>query len=293
MERGMKTKGFIGLGVMGFPMAVHIAKNYPTAVYNRSRPKSDDWMKVHTGRISLSPEDLGSSCNEIFMCIGNDNDVREVISGDKGILKSMSAGGIIVDHTTTSAVLSIEMSKLCMEKGVHYLDAPVSGGQAGAENGSLTIMVGGHSDAYEQAKVTMNFYSKFSKLMGPSGSGQLTKMVNQICIAGLVQGLAEGINFSEKAGLATKDVIEVISQGAAQSWQMENRWETMSLDDYDHGFAVDHMRKDLKIAIEEAEKKGALIEITKLIDGFYKDIQDMGGNRWDTSSLLKRLQEND
>jgi 3-hydroxyisobutyrate dehydrogenase-like beta-hydroxyacid dehydrogenase len=293
MERGMKTKGFIGLGVMGFPMAGHIAKNYPTAVYNRSRPKSDDWMKVHTGRISLSPEDLGSSCNEIFMCIGNDNDVREVISGDKGILKSMSAGGIIVDHTTTSAVLSIEMSKLCMEKGVHYLDAPISGGQAGAENGSLTIMVGGHSDAYEQAKVTMNFYSKFSKLMGPSGSGQLTKMVNQICIAGLVQGLAEGINFSEKAGLATKDVIEVISQGAAQSWQMENRWETMSLDDYDHGFAVDHMRKDLKIAIEEAEKKGALIEITKLIDGFYKDIQDMGGNRWDTSSLLKRLQEND
>ena len=289
----MKTKGFIGLGVMGFPMAGHIAKNYPTAVYNRSRPKSEDWMKVHTGRISLSPEDLGSSCNEIFMCIGNDNDVREVISGDKGILKSMSAGGIIVDHTTTSAVLSIEMSKLCMEKGVHYLDAPVSGGQAGAENGSLTIMVGGHSDAYEQAKVTMNFYSKFSKLMGPSGSGQLTKMVNQICIAGLVQGLAEGINFSEKAGLATKDVIEVISQGAAQSWQMENRWETMSLDDYDHGFAVDHMRKDLKIAIEEAEKKGALIEITKLIDGFYKDIQDMGGNRWDTSSLLKRLQEND
>lgn len=289
----MKTKGFIGLGVMGFPMAGHIAKNYPTAVYNRSRPKSDDWMKVNTGRISLSPEDLGSSCNEIFMCIGNDNDVREVISGDKGILKSMSAGGIIVDHTTTSAVLSIEMSKLCMEKGVHYLDAPVSGGQAGAENGSLTIMVGGHSDAYEQAKVTMNFYSKFSKLMGPSGSGQLTKMVNQICIAGLVQGLAEGINFSEKAGLATKDVIEVISQGAAQSWQMENRWETMSLDDYDHGFAVDHMRKDLKIAIEEAEKKGALIEITKLIDGFYKDIQDMGGNRWDTSSLLKRLQEND
>ena len=289
----MKTKGFIGLGVMGFPMAGHIAKNYPTAVYNRSRPKSDDWMKVHTGRISLSPEDLGSSCNEIFMCIGNDNDVREVISGNKGILKSMSAGGIIVDHTTTSAVLSIEMSKLCMEKGVHYLDAPVSGGQAGAENGSLTIMVGGHSDAYEQAKVTMNFYSKFSKLMGPSGSGQLTKMVNQICIAGLVQGLAEGINFSEKAGLATKDVIEVISQGAAQSWQMENRWETMSLDDYDHGFAVDHMREDLKIAIEEAEKKGALIEITKLIDGFYKDIQDMGGNRWDTSSLLKRLQEND
>ena len=289
----MKTKGFIGLGVMGFPMAGHIAKNYPTAVYNRSRPKSDDWMKVHTGRISLSPEDLGSSCNEIFMCIGNDNDVREVISGDKGILKSMSAGGIIVDHTTTSAVLSIEMSKLCMEKGVHYLDAPISGGQAGAENGSLTIMVGGHSDAYEQAKVTMNFYSKFSKLMGPSGSGQLTKMVNQICIAGLVQGLAEGINFSEKAGLATKDVIEVISQGAAQSWQMDNRWETMSLDDYDHGFAVDHMRKDLKIAIEEAEKKGALIEITKLIDGFYKDIQDMGGNRWDTSSLLKRLQEND
>ena len=289
----MKTKGFIGLGVMGFPMAGHIAKNYPTVVYNRSKPKSDDWMKVHAGRIALSPEDLGSSCNEIFMCIGNDNDVREVISGDKGILKSMSSGGIIVDHTTTSSVLSVEMNELCLEKGIHYLDAPVSGGQAGAENGSLTIMAGGDKAAYEQAKVTMDHYAKFSKLMGPSGSGQLTKMVNQICIAGLVQGLAEGINFSEKAGLETKDVIEVISQGAAQSWQMENRWETMSLDEYDHGFAVDHMRKDLKIAIEEAGKTGALVEITKLIDGFYKDIQDMGGNRWDTSSLLKRLQKND
>ena len=285
----MKTKGFIGLGVMGFPMAGHIAKNYPTAVYNRSRPKSDDWMKVHSGRISLSPEDLGSSCNEIFMCIGNDNDVREVISGDKGILKSMSAGGIIVDHTTTSAVLSIEMSKLCMEKGVHYLDAPVSGGQAGAENGSLTIMVGGHSDAYEQAKVTMNFYSKFSKLMGPSGSGQLTKMVNQICIAGLVQGLAEGINFSEKAGLATKDVIEVISQGAAQSWQMENRAVTMLNDKFNFGFAVDLMIKDLKIALLEAKSLDLNLKVTKDILNRYKKLSDEGYGSYDTSSLIKLL----
>ena len=205
----------------------------------------------------------------------------------------MQPGGIIVDHTTTSAVLSFEMHQLCLKKGVHYLDAPVSGGQAGADNGALTVMVGGDKIAYEQVTETINLYTKFSKLMGPSGSGQLTKMVNQICIAGLVQGLAEGINFSEKAGLDTKDVIEVISKGAAQSWQMENRWETMSLGNYDHGFAVDHMRKDLKIAIDEAEKKGADIEITKLIDGFYKDIQDLGGNRWDTSSLLKRLQRHD
>jgi 3-hydroxyisobutyrate dehydrogenase-like beta-hydroxyacid dehydrogenase len=182
---------------------------------------------------------------------------------------------------------------MCLKKGVHYIDAPVSGGQAGAENGSLTIMAGGDKDAFEKANITMNCYAKFTKLMGSSGAGQLTKMVNQICIAGLVQGLAEGIYFSEKAGLVTEEVIEVISKGAAQSWQMDNRWESMSQDHYDHGFAVDHMRKDLKIAMQEAEKQGVSLEITKLIDGFYEDIQKMGGSRWDTSSLLKRLQNND
>ena len=289
----MNTKGFIGLGVMGFPMAGHISKEYQTEVYNRSESKSADWVARHSGTVAYSPEDLGSTCNEIFMCIGNDDDVREVISGKKGILNSMQAGGIIVDHTTTSSKLANEMYKLCLKKNIYYIDAPVSGGQAGAENGALTIMAGGEETAYNKASITMNCYTKFSKLMGPSGSGQLTKMVNQICIAGLVQGLAEGMNFSEKVGLETKDVIEVISKGAAQSWQMDNRWETMSLDDYDHGFAVDHMRKDLKIAIEEAERKGVYLEITRLVDGFYKDVQDMGGRRWDTSSLLKRLQKND
>src|SRR6056300_1582355 len=281
----MKTKGFIGLGVMGFPMAGHISKAYPTQVYNRSLSKAKDWVDLYSGTIALSPEEMGNACEEIFMCIGNDGDVREVVSGEKGLLKSLKSGSIIVDHTTTSAKLSREMSDFCSERGVHYIDAPISGGQAGADNGSLTIMAGGKEDPFNIACETMSCYSKFYKLMGPSGSGQLTKMVNQICIAGLVQGLAEGINFSQKAGLDVSNVIEVISKGAAQSWQMENRWETMTQDQYDHGFAVDHMRKDLKIAIEEAHKQGAIVEITELIDGYYGDIQDMGGNRWDTSSL--------
>ena len=289
----MKTRGFIGLGVMGFPMAGYISKQYPTLVFNRSVAKAENWVKAYQGEIGNSPAELGNVCEEIYMCIGNDDDVREVISGENGILSSISPGGIIVDHTTTSSILSSEMSEMCLKKGVHYIDAPVSGGQAGAENGSLTIMAGGDKDAFEKANITMNCYAKFTKLMGSSGSGQLTKMVNQICIAGLVQGLAEGINFSEKAGLVTEEVIEVISKGAAQSWQMDNRWESMSQDHYDHGFAVDHMRKDLKIAIQEAEKQGASLEITKIIDGFYEDIQKMGGSRWDTSSLLKRLQNND
>ena len=289
----MKTKGFIGLGVMGFPMAGHISKNYPTSVFNRTQAKADEWVKTFSGNSVSCPEELGRSCEQIFICIGNDNDVRDVIAGDEGILNTMRPGGIIVDHTTTSSILSIELSNQCLKKDINYIDAPVSGGQAGAENGALTIMAGGDKISFEKVAATIECYSKFMKLMGPSGSGQLTKMVNQICIAGLVQGLAEGINFSEKSGLDTKDVIEVISKGAAQSWQMENRWETMARNHYDHGFAVDHMRKDLKIAIDEARKKGASIEITEIIDGFYKEIQDMGGNRWDTTSLLKRLQKND
>ncbi len=289
----MKTRGFIGLGVMGFPMAGYISMKYPTLVFNRSVAKAENWIKTYKGEIGNSPAELGNVCEEIYMCIGNDDDVREVISGENGILSSISPGGIIVDHTTTSSILSREMSEMCLKKRVHYIDAPVSGGQAGAENGSLTIMAGGDKDAFEKVNITMNCYAKFTKLMGSSGAGQLTKMVNQICIAGLVQGLAEGIYFSEKAGLVTEEVIEVISKGAAQSWQMDNRWESMSQDHYDHGFAVEHMRKDLKIAMQEAEKQGVNLEITKLIDGFYEDIQKMGGSRWDTSSLLKRLQNND
>ena len=289
----MKNKGFIGLGVMGFHMAGHISKSHPTWVYNRTPSKATEWLSVFSGSSSESPEVLGIHCSEIIICVGNDDDVREVVSGEKGILNSMQPGGIIVDQTTTSSSLSIEMNSICQKKEINYIDAPVSGGQLGAEKGILTIMAGGDEKSFLEVQSTLDCYAKFSKLMGPSGAGQKTKMVNQICIAGLLQGLAEGIYFSEKAGLETKEVIDVISKGAAQSWQMENRWETMTKDQYDHGFAVDHMRKDLKIAIEEANLSGIDLELTNLVDNFYKDIQNMGGNRWDTSSLLKRLQSND
>ena len=289
----MSHKGFIGLGVMGCPMAGHISQGHPVVIYNRSQLKADAWLNDYSGTSVSSPKEIGAMCDEVYICIGNDSDVREVIDGDEGLLKGMSRGGVIIDHTTTSSDLSKEMSNLCLSKGIYYLDAPVSGGQAGAENGALTIMVGGDEEAYKIALLTMSCYTKFSKLMGPSGSGQLTKMVNQICIAGLVQGLAEGIHFANKAELNIQDVIEVISKGAAQSWQMVNRWETMSLGQYEHGFAVDHMRKDLAIAINEAQKNNAKLEVTELVDKFYKELQDMEGNRWDTSSLLKRLQEYD
>ena len=289
----MKKKGFIGLGVMGFHMAGHISKSHPTYVYNRTPSKATEWLSTFSGSSSESPEVLGTHCKEIFLCVGNDEDVREVVSGEKGILNSMQPGGIIVDHTTTSSSLSNEMNSICLKKEINYIDAPVSGGQLGAEKGILTIMAGGDKKCFREVQSTLDCYAKFSKLMGPSGAGQKTKMVNQICIAGLLQGLAEGIYFSEKTGLNTKEVIDVISKGAAQSWQMENRWETMTNDQYDHGFAVDHMRKDLKIAIEEANSSGIDLELTNLVDNFYKDIQNMGGNRWDTSSLLKRLQSND
>ena len=289
----MSHKGFIGLGVMGYPMAGHISQGHPVVVYNRSQIKVDAWLNDYSGTSVSSLKEIGDMCNEVYMCIGNDSDVKEVIDGDEGLLKGMSQGGVIIDHTTTSSDLSKEMSNLCLSKGIYYLDAPVSGGQAGAENGALTVMVGGDEEAYKTVLLTMSCYTKFSKLMGPSGSGQLTKMVNQICIAGLVQGLAEGIHFANKAELNVQDVIEVISKGAAQSWQMVNRWETMSLGQYEHGFAVDHMRKDLAIAINEAQKNNAKLEVTELVDKFYKDLQDMEGNRWDTSSLLKRLQEYD
>jgi len=289
----MNKIGFIGLGVMGFPMAGHLSKVNSVAVFNRTKEKIIAWQGSYDGIICESPEDLGEICSQVYLCIGDDDDVREVVAGEKGLVNSLQSGSIIIDHTTTSASLSREMYETCKKLDIDYIDAPVSGGQVGAEQGELTIMAGGNEEAYDKAKSVFSIYSKFSKLMGGSGSGQLTKMVNQICIAGLVQGLAEGIHFSQKAGLDTKEVIDVISKGAAQSWQMVNRWETMLLDQYEHGFAVDHMRKDLRIAIEEAQSNSAKLEVTELIDFFYKEIQNMGGNRWDTSSLLRRLQNND
>ena len=289
----MSKIGFIGLGVMGFPMAGHLSKVNSVAVFNRTKEKIIAWQRSHDGIVCESPEHLGEICSQVYLCIGDDDDVREVVAGEKGLVNSLKSGSIIIDHTTTSASLSREMYETCKKLDIDFVDAPVSGGQVGAEQGELTIMAGGNEEAYDKAKSVFSVYSKFSKLMGGSGSGQLTKMVNQICIAGLVQGLAEGIHFSQKAGLNTKEVIDVISKGAAQSWQMVNRWETMLLDQYEHGFAVDHMRKDLRIAIEEARSNSTKLEVTELIDFFYEEIQNMGGNKWDTSSLLRRLQNND
>ena len=288
----MNKKGFIGLGVMGYPMAGHLSSNgFDTCVFNRTSEKAEQWSARFQGEVCKTPAEIASMSDIIFLCVGRDEDVREVLTGEGGVLLQIKPGTIVVDHTTTSALLAKEMNDILLKKQCFYLDAPVSGGQAGAEAGQLSVMVGGDKNSYESVKETLDVFSKFTKYMGKSGSGQLTKMVNQICIGGLIQVLAEGINFSEKAGLNTADVIEVITKGAAQSWQMENRWETMLADDYDHGFAVDWMRKDLDIVSAEASKIGADIEITDLVNMFYKDIQDLGGNRWDTSSLLKRIQE--
>jgi 3-hydroxyisobutyrate dehydrogenase-like beta-hydroxyacid dehydrogenase len=288
----MSSKGFIGLGVMGSAMAVHISNKYSNLiVHNRTMDKANSWAKVNGGQVVSNAAEVGELCEQVFLCVGNDEDVQEVVSGKEGILQTMKKDGVIVDHTTISADISKELSELCSVKGIGFIDAPVSGGQAGAESGQLTVMAGGEEKYFDMVKETIACYSKFIKLMGPSGSGQLTKMVNQICIAGLIQSLSEGINFSEEVGLNTSEVIEVISKGAAQSWQMENRWETMLNGSYDHGFAVDHMRKDLDLVIEEANKKDINLDLTKIVNGYYKEIQDMGGNRWDTSSLLKRLKE--
>ena len=288
----MKNKGFVGLGVMGFPMANHLhTGGHKVRVCNRSEDKSKRWANLTGEDYFLTPEEVAEDCNVVFLCVGNDEDVRSVVTGEDGILKSLKPGSIVVDHTTTSATLAQEMSSKCLNQEIFFIDAPLSGGQIGAESGKLTVMAGGDKNAFNKIKELLSLYSKFVRRMGDSGTGQLTKMVNQICIASLIQGLAEGINFSEKAGLDTKGVIEVISKGAAQSWQMDNRWETMLTGEYDHGFAVDWMRKDLGIAIKEAENNTANIEVTKTIDQYYKEVQAMGGSRWDTSSLLKRLQD--
>ena len=286
----MKNIGFIGLGVMGAPMAGHISNaGYSLKVFNRTREKSELWSEEYSGEVVLSPVELAEGCDMVFLCVGNNQDVEEIVRGKNGVLEGLKAGAIIVDHTTTSSVLAQNMSVSSSKKGISFIDAPVSGGEVGAKEGTLTIMAGGDEEAFKSSLEVINLYSKFCKRMGNSGSGQLTKMVNQICIAGLIQGLAEGMHFSEKAGLDTKEVIEVISKGAAQSWQMENRWETMLSDFYEHGFAVDWMRKDLGFVLEEAIANGSNLEVTALVDTFYAEIQQKGGGRWDTSSLFRRL----
>ena len=284
--------GFIGIGVMGFPMAGHLSSNgFDVCVFNRSQKKSLNWVTKFTGSLCNSPLEIASQCDIIILCVGKDEDVKEVICGENGILKSIKPGTIIIDHTTTSATLAKDMNQILQNKKAYFLDAPISGGQAGAEEGKLSVMVGGDEQAFTKVKDVLGAYSKFVKYMGSSGSGQLTKMVNQIGIGGLLQALAEGINFSEKAGLNTEDVMEVITKGAAQSWYMENRWSTMLNNEYDHGFAVDWMKKDLDIVEDQAKRIGANIQVTQLVNNFYKEIQELDGGRWDASSLLKRIKD--
>jgi 3-hydroxyisobutyrate dehydrogenase-like beta-hydroxyacid dehydrogenase len=281
---------FIGLGVMGYPMAGHLKNaGIDVCIYNRTAEKAQRWVEEYKGSMAQSPAAAARDCDVVLSCVGNDDDVRQVLLGDAGALSAMRSGTLLIDHTTASATLAREINSAAVEKGVGFLDAPVSGGQAGAENGALTVMVGGEDSDYEAAKPVFESYSKFSKLLGPAGSGQLAKMVNQVCIAGIVQGLAEGLNFAQKAGLDGEALIEAISKGAAGSWQMDNRFETMLADRYEFGFAVDWMRKDLGIAIAEAKNNGADLPVAELVDSFYAEVQEMGGARWDTSSLLARL----
>ena len=286
----MSNVAFIGLGVMGYPMAGYISKaGHDVTVYNRTGAKADRWVAEFKGSKADTPAKATENADFVFTCVGNDNDLREVTSGDNGIFKTIKKGAIYVDNTTASATIAREIYDYSLKNGFGFLDAPVSGGQAGAENGALTVMIGGDQTNFNKAKDIIDCYSKKMKLLGGAGNGQLAKMVNQICIAGLVQGLSEAINFGVKSGLKMEDVIEVISKGAAQSWQMENRYKTMLEDKFEHGFAVDWMRKDLKIAMDEAKNNGSLLPVTEVVDKYYSEVQEMGGNRWDTSSLIRRL----
>ena len=286
----MARVAFIGLGVMGYPMAGHIAKaGHDVCVYNRTTAKAEKWVTEFGGSYAPTPAEAAKECDFVFSCVGNDDDLRGVALGEDGAFNTMKEGAIFVDNTTASASVARELSEAAASRRFDFLDAPVSGGQAGAENGVLTVMVGGDQEIYDRALPVIDCYARMVGLMGPAGSGQLTKMVNQICIAGLVQGLSEGIHFAQNAGLDVEAVIGVISKGAAQSWQMENRWETMNKGHYDHGFATDWMRKDLSICLDEARQNGTNLPVTALVDQFYSEIQKMGGNRWDTSSLLARL----
>jgi 3-hydroxyisobutyrate dehydrogenase-like beta-hydroxyacid dehydrogenase len=283
---------FIGLGVMGYPMAGYLSKSGDdVVVYNRTTARATQWCGEFDGTAAPTPVEAAQGADIVLVCVGNDDDVRDVILGEHGAMHGMSAGSIIVDHTTASAKLARELHGVATEKSVGFLDAPLSGGQAGAENGQLTIMVGGDEDVFERTLSVMDCYAKAITLIGPAGHGQMAKMVNQICIAGVVQGLAEGLHFAKKSELDAAKVIEAISKGAAQSWQMENRWETMIDNEFEFGFAVDWMRKDLAIALEEAQQNGARLEMTELVDRFYAEVQEMGGKRWDTSSLMARLED--
>ena len=287
----MAKVAFLGLGVMGFPMAGHLAaKGHEVTVYNRNTAKAKDWTGRHKGQAAATPAEAARGCEFVMACVGNDDDLRSVVLGDTGAFAGMESGATFVDHTTASANVARELYGLAKEMGVGFVDAPVSGGQAGAENGQLAIMCGGDADVFARAEPVMQAYAKSCLRLGDVGAGQLTKMVNQICIAGLVQGLSEGLNFAVKAGLDGEQVIAAISGGAAGSWQMVNRHKTMLADHYEHGFAVNWMRKDLGIALDEAKQNGARLPVTALVDQFYGEVQDMGGGRWDTSSLMKRLQ---
>jgi 3-hydroxyisobutyrate dehydrogenase-like beta-hydroxyacid dehydrogenase len=290
MHQQISTVAFIGLGVMGYPMAGHLARAGLTIrVYNRTGAKAESWVEAYGGSHHATPEEAARGADLVLICVGNDDDVREVTVGEQGVLVGMSAGSLLVDHTTASTDLAEQLDAACRERGIGFIDAPVSGGQQGAENGALTIMCGSEQADFARVESVLDHYARAASLMGPAGSGQLTKMVNQICIAGLVQGLAEGLHFAEQAGLDQQRVIDVISKGAAGSWQMENRHKTMIADEYDHGFAVNWMRKDLGICLEQARRLQARLPVTALVDQFYGDVQVMGGGRWDTSSLLRRL----
>ena len=283
---------FIGLGVMGYPMAGHLQKSgHDVCVYNRNQTKAEKWQAEYSGNMATTPALAAKDCEIVFCCVGNDDDLRQVVLGEDGILTGIPKGSILVDHTTASAKVAVEIAAIASDKGQYFLDAPVSGGQAGAENGVLTVMVGGDETVFSKVEPVMVAFARFSQLMGPVGSGQLAKMVNQICFVNTVQGLAEGLNFAQKAGLDTDKLLDTIGKGAAGSWQMDNRGKTMCANEFDFGFAVDWVRKDLAIAFEEAEKLGADLSITKQLDGYYQEIQENGGSRWDTSSLISRFKD--
>ena len=286
----MAKCAFLGLGVMGYPMAGHlVAAGHEVSIYNRSSAKAEGWVAEHGGRRGMSPREAATGADFVMSCVGNDDDLRSVCLGEDGAFAGMVAGSVFVDHTTVSAAVTRELFDVANGMNISFVDAPISGGQAGAENGQLSIMCGADEGAYTRAEPIMQAYAKICRRIGESGAGQITKMCNQIAIAGLVQGLSEALHFAEKAGLDGRAVVEVISQGAAGSWQMANRYETMLDDEFDHGFAVDWMRKDLDICLRTADDTGASLPVTALVDQFYKDVQKLGGGRWDTSSLIKRL----
>ncbi|MDA8524561.1 NAD(P)-dependent oxidoreductase [Alphaproteobacteria bacterium] len=286
----MSELAFIGLGVMGYPMAGHLAAaGHQVTVYNRTVEKAEKWVAEHSGQKADTPREAAENATFVFTCVGNDDDLRAVILGANGALAGMGTGAVLIDHTTTSADVARELAAACADKACAMLDAPVSGGEAGAVNGALTVMAGGDDATFEKAVPLIDCFARARRLMGPSGAGQLTKMVNQICIGGLVQGLSEGLHFADKAGLNGKAVIDVIAKGAAQSWQMENRFETMIDDEFDFGFAVDWMVKDLGICLDEATRNNVSLPVTQLVKTYYEEVQAMGGGRWDTSSLIRRL----